>query len=86
MNHNISEALSLFPEFLSSEHLVQLGIYKSIDAAYQARLHGHSPGYIKLRKKILYPKSEILEFLETRMKPGASLNIQCANSSKQMEE
>ena len=82
MNHNIFEALVSFPEFLSSEHLVQLGIYKSIDAAYQARLHGHSPGYIKLRKKILYPKQAVAEFLASRIKSGAGQ----VNDQPKMEE
>jgi hypothetical protein len=70
MNQNITEALSRFPDFLSSEDLVKLGIYKSIDATYQARLKRYGPEYIKLRKKILYPKLGIVKFLTARSSQG----------------
>lgn len=63
MNHNITETLMPFPDFLSTDDLVKLGIYKSIDATYQARLKKHGPEYIKLRKKILYPKLGLISFL-----------------------
>ena len=67
MNPNLITSLEHLPEFLSSEHLVHLGIYTSIDSAYQARMNGHSPGWIKLKHKVLYPKKAVIEFLEQRM-------------------
>ena len=63
----INVSLEKYPEFLSSEHLVQLGIYKSTDAAYQARVHGHSPQYIKMKHKILYPRQAVIDFLASRI-------------------
>ncbi len=74
MNQNISTSLAKLPEFLSSGHLVQLGIYKSIDSAYQARINGYSPRFIKLRHKVLYQKQAVIEFLEARMKSKNSVD------------
>lgn len=72
MNQTISETLMRLPDFLSSEDLVKLGLYKSIDATYQARLKRCGPEYIKLRKKILYPKLGIINFLTARSHQGDS--------------
>ena len=60
------QILSGYPEFLESEDLVKLGIYKTLDGAYQARLKKYGPPYIKMRKKILYPKRQLIEWLEQR--------------------
>jgi len=70
MNQNITTSLENLPEFLSSTHLVSLGIYKSIDSAYQARMNGHSPQFIKLAHKVLYPKRAVIEFLEKHTRKG----------------
>lgn len=67
MSKIIRDALKYLPEFLTTEHLVQLGIYKSVDSAYLARVNGHSPEFIKLKHKILYPKTTVIEFLESRL-------------------
>lgn len=64
----MSKSIEEMPEYLSTQHLIQLGIYPSIDAAYQARIQGYSPSYIKLRHKILYQKQAVIEFLEQRMR------------------
>ena len=64
----VIDNLENLPEFLVSKHLVELGIYPTLDAVYQARLRGASPNYIKLSRKILYPKISVVEFLENRMK------------------
>jgi hypothetical protein len=65
-----STKFELMPEYLSTRHLIQLGIYPSTDAAYQARCKGNSPDFIKLKHKILFPKQAVLEFLESRMRSG----------------
>jgi hypothetical protein len=71
VNSNIASSLKGFPEFLSSHHLVKLGIFKSIDCIFRARQNGITPKYIKLKHKILYPKCEVISFLEGRMKEAA---------------
>ncbi len=78
----MSNSIQDMPEYLSTQHLIQLGIYPSIDAAYQARIQGYSPPYIKLRHKILYQKQAVIEFLDQRMrhKNNDSVNPHHANS------
>lgn len=71
VNPKIVSSLKGFPEFLSSHHLVKLGIFKSIDCTFRARQNGITPKYIKLKHKILYPKYEVIFFLEDRMKEAA---------------
>lgn len=63
----MTSALSSFPEFLSSQDLVALGLFSSTDAAYVTRIRGGGPEFIKLNKKVLYPKSRLLRFIETRL-------------------
>lgn len=69
MNLNNQHSLDQMPEYLSTQHLIQLGIYPSIESAYQARINGFSPPYIKLRHKIMYEKQALIKFLESRMHP-----------------
>jgi len=68
-NQTIAPSIEHMPDYLSTQHLIQLGIYPSIDAAYQARLNGFSPQYIKLRHKVLYPKKAVIDFLASRTQP-----------------
>ncbi|MCX5922145.1 MAG: hypothetical protein NTX86_02355 [Candidatus Dependentiae bacterium] len=72
MSQNLHNTLSDLPQFLSSHHLVELGLYPSLDAVYLARVRGHSPDFIKLKRKVLYPKNSVLQFIEQRMKKGGS--------------
>ncbi len=85
MKNPISSSLQQMPEYLSTQHLIQLGIYPSIDAAYQARINGYSPEYIKLRHKILYPKRSIIEFLTNRTKPGDTYSPTQSSVTTQQE-
>jgi hypothetical protein len=67
LDPNIFEQM---PEYLSTRHLINLGIFSSIDAAYQARCNGNSPDFIKLRHKILFPKQAVINFLASRLHSG----------------
>ncbi len=67
----LSGKLNHMSEFLSSQDLVDLGIYKSTDAAYLARIRSNSPSYIKLKHLVLYPKQAVIEFLEQRTHYGS---------------
>lgn len=62
----ISEELSSMSKFLSSQDLVDLGIFSSVAATYFARKRGNSPKWIKLKRKILYQKCDVIDFLEKR--------------------
>lgn len=65
--NKISTKLEQMNEFLSSQDLVDLGIYKSLDAAYLARVRSDSPEYIKLKHRVLYPKAAVVDFLKSRL-------------------
>lgn len=61
-----------FPDFLRSRDLVKLGLWPSTDAVYLARLRGISPNFIKVGRKILYPKSSVIEFIQDHLNCGKS--------------
>jgi hypothetical protein len=67
MQNLIFSKLDLLPEFLTSNNLVDLGLYNSIDAAYAARVNGKSPDFLQFRRKILYPKASVVQFVEKHM-------------------
>lgn len=75
MTQNIRDSFEALPEFLNSQHLVELGLYSSVDAAYLARVRGHSPHFLKLKRKVLYPKSSVIEFIEQSMERRNSSHI-----------
>jgi hypothetical protein len=62
------EKFNSLPDFLRPEDLISLGLYTTSDAAYWARTKGESPTFIKLGRRILYPKKAVIEFLESRMR------------------
>jgi len=67
MKNSLSEKLNNMNEFLTSQDLIDLGLYSSLDAAYVARIKSNSPQFIKMKHRILYPKKAVIEFLESRM-------------------
>lgn len=72
MTESITSKLESMPEFLSSHDLVTLGMYRSTTAAYLARLRGHSPDFIKVGGLVKYPKSKIVEFINSRIQNGST--------------
>jgi hypothetical protein len=69
MESTVSALYSL-PELLSSNDLVTLGLFSSPDSAYLARMRGNSPDFIKVGRKILYPKFSVIQFIEYRLQRG----------------
>lgn len=63
MEEMLLEALKSLPLFLTSKDLVELGFYPSEDAAYLGRVRGNSPDYVKMKRKILYPKASVVEYV-----------------------
>jgi len=86
MSERVYDSLNSFPQFLSSQHLVDLGLYSSLDAVYLARLRGNSPDFIKLKRKILYPRNSVAAFLEKRMKKGTLCEPQSDTPVDQAEQ
>lgn len=67
----IEEQLEKYSEFLTSNDLVDLGLFVSPDAVYFARARGHSPDFVKMGRKVIYPKSSVIKFIDGRMKLGS---------------
>lgn len=72
MQIKVTNPLETYPEFLSSSDLVSLGLFGSPDLAYLARRKGNSPDYIKIGRKVLYPKPAVVEFIEQRLQKGSA--------------
>lgn len=75
MSDSLISGFDSLPEFLNSHDLVKLGLWPSDDAVYLARLRGLSPDFIKLGKKILYPKASVIEFIQRHLKSGEGLAL-----------
>jgi len=74
MKKPLFSTLDSLPPLLTSQHLVDIGLYPNKDASYVARINGQSPPFIKLERKILYPKEGVIEFLEQRMHKQEKIN------------
>ncbi len=70
MTDNIYTKFDSMPELLSGEDLVRIGLYPNKAAAYLARYRGQSPDFVKIGKKILYPKESVVQFLNRNLKKG----------------
>lgn len=72
MNQSITSQLESMPDLLTSHDLVKLGLFRSTDAAYLARLRGHSPDYVKVGGLVKYPKAKVIEFINSRLQNGST--------------
>jgi len=68
---NIISKLDEYKDFLTTKDLIGLGLFRSHNAAYFARLRGNSPSYIFIGKKILFPKKMVLEFIYENLEDGS---------------
>ena len=57
-------AQSNMPDLCPVAKLIELGIFTSEQAAYNARKEGYGPSYIKIGRRILYPKTDLLNYLQ----------------------
>lgn len=83
MADTITTQFHAFPEFLTSNDLVELGLYGSSDGVYLARLRGKSPDFIKMGRRVLYPKESVINFLQQRLRSG---NLPSLSKTKVGEE
>ena len=52
------------PDLIRTKELVEIGIYNSPQAAYQARLSKLCPPWLRIpRKGVVYPKAGVVAFL-----------------------
>lgn len=71
MNESLIKNIDTMPDLLSSHDLVTLGLYRNTNAAYLARLRGHSPDFIKVGGLVKYPKTSVLNFINSRKQDGS---------------
>jgi hypothetical protein len=71
MEEMLLESLKSLPLFLTSKDLVDLGFYPSLDAAYLGRIRGNTPDYVKMKRKILYPKASVIEYVLKHLRKGS---------------
>lgn len=64
------KTLQTLPEFLSSDDLVQLGLWPTTSAVYFARIRGNGPDFIKIGRKIFYPKTSVIDFVSQAIAKG----------------
>ena len=76
-------SLDSLPELLSSNDLVQMGLFSSVDQAYLARIRGKSPDFIKFKRKVLYPKESVVEFIKKHFHKGDTTQADSTITSTQ---
>lgn len=52
------------PDFLTTENLVDLGVFHSTSAAYYSRRKKHGIDFIKIRSSVLYTKKAVISYLD----------------------
>ena len=70
MNDDLAKMFSSFPDMLTTDDLVKIGLFEDSNKAYLARYRGNSPDYIKINRKIFYLKSSVISFLELHSRKG----------------
>lgn len=66
-NELLNKIQSNLPDLASTEQLINVGIFTSVGQAANSRKRGDSPPFITLsRKRILYPKEQLITWLEKR--------------------
>ncbi len=69
----MSVKLDSYSDLLTTKHLVELGLFSSLDAAYIARQKGQSPDFIQVKRRVLYPKAAVLAFLQRHTHRGEAI-------------
>lgn len=60
--------LDAYPPMLTTNDLLELGIFNSISGAAIMRYRGNGPKCVKIGRYVLYPKENILDFLHKQLK------------------
>jgi len=59
----IEKNLSKLPEFLTSQDLVNLGLYKNRPGVHNAKTRNHAPDSFLIGHKLVFPKAGIIKFI-----------------------
>lgn len=63
MKNLIISSLESYPEFLCPRDLIKLGLYPSLSALDSSRVRGEGPSYIKFKRRVLYPKQSVIDYV-----------------------
>jgi len=70
----IKESLLKLPEFLTTQHLVDIGLYPNRPSVHLARSRGQAPDCMRIGKKIVFPRAAIIEFVLSNMEQKKVIN------------
>lgn len=65
--------LEKFKDFLTSRDLIDLGLWGSHPSICLARLRGLTPKYVKIGKRIFYPKSEVIKYMNEKLEESRKI-------------
>ena len=63
----IKKSLEKLPEFLTTQNLVDIGLYPNRQSVHLARYRGQAPSCMRIGKKIVFPKALVVEFVVNHM-------------------
>lgn len=67
----LNQITSNLPELATTKDLIEAGVFSCVAQATHCRKRGDSPAFITLsRKRILYPKEEVISWLQKRTTSG----------------
>lgn len=69
------------PEFISSHDLVKLGLFSSADKAYVARVRGNGPAFLKIGRRVMYPKASVMQFINDHLMHSSPRNTNAVQSA-----
>jgi len=64
------EKIRAFPDFMTGQDLIKIGLYKNVPALYRDRCHGNAPDCVKIGNRTLYPRESVISFILSRLKGG----------------
>ena len=71
MSKSIIDSLNKLPEFLTTQHLVDLGLYPNRSSVHLARSRKQAPNCMKIGKKIVFLRCELINFVLENMENAA---------------
>jgi hypothetical protein len=60
-------SLDELPDFIGSEDLVNLGLFRSLASVHLAKSKGETPEHFKIGRKLVFPKESVKSFVKKRL-------------------
>lgn len=64
VNEHIEWLKMKLPDLCTVGDLIEYGIFSSDQVAYNARIAGDGPPYYRMRRRIFYPKIEVIKYMQ----------------------